>query len=256
MEHQPVAIIVVFKYPNKDNELPGVTNDLELVVGYLTKVGFKIYTITDFNHDSIPIIRYTNIENFIAVIYNILSQHIHKHYVIYYSGHTKNSCLILPDDQKICMSSFRKLIVSNIANIPSVQVVLIMDCCNSNGFDLPYELTEDGKYRLVTDTSVNEPIPPIICISSSRINEGSVVGSIGSIFTRSLFISMYDKGYKYLPLLINQVKKECSKYYNQTPNILTSCYRLVMWNWMYGITKYDIDRDLDGNWVVTQYVDI
>jgi hypothetical protein len=256
MNIQLVAIIIVFKYPNKDNELPGVINDLELVVRYLSKVGFKIYTITDFHHPTIPVIQYTNVEEFIKIIDGILSSNQYNRYVIYYSGHSKNSCLILPDNQKICMSSLRRLIVSYITdNQPSAQVMLIMDCCNSNGFGLPYEL-DNGQYKPVSDTSVNEPIPPIICISSSRINEGSIVGSTGSIFTKSLFTLMYDKGYKYLPLLINKVKDECSKYYQQTPNIFTSCHRLVMWNWMYGIIRYDIDRNLDGNWVIIKYVTI
>lgn len=106
--------------------------------------------------------------------------------VIYYTGHGKDGDIILPDNTHVSLDYFRDLVVSNVN--PTCQVIIILDCCQSNGMSLPYSYS-DGNYHL---NSRNFIKPHIVCISSTQLDEDSAATRSGSLFTRVLFGYLYN----------------------------------------------------------------
>lgn len=222
------AIIIGFQYSG-DKYLHGISADINAMRNYCESIGLNSIVISDVFHQP----------PYLDKIFNVFtSGYPLDPLLIYYTGHAKHSCFILPD-QLICMNKFRNEIIRMVPYYS--RILLIMDCCNSSGFGLPYELIDD-KYHYISNSSfeLDKYTPAMICISASKINENSIIGSNGSIFTKEL-IKLLNNRVMYLPLLLRCINQECNKYYNQTATIHSTKELMVMWNWVYGEYRYDLN---------------
>nr|QBK90159.1 MAG: caspase [Pithovirus LCPAC102] len=195
------------------------------------------------------------------------------HIFIYYSGHASYNTLILPKVLKSFSyqdeatdinkdlynaNNFMSDIINN-AQYNS-QIFFILDCCQLSSMNLPYQLRND-KYHLYTSIKFNDksriyPKQEIICITSSSINENSLIASHGSVFSSIIFkilnnlyymdnylpdnYNIDDKRINYYSLkyILNILNSKCSKVNDQTSNIYVSYPNLKMiWSWIIGKTK-------------------
>lgn len=187
------------------------------------------------------------VNNFENVITNVLRNDRNKdvtHIFIYFTGHAKNGHIILPDDTHVSLTHLKDLIVSN--TNPDCQIVVILDCCQSNGMDLPYIF--NGNYKLNNYNFIN---PSIICFSSSQIDEDSSASRSGSVFTRNIFNVIFgfpsqtsdsqnniNDGGKILPIKSLFHKIKCTIYCSYPENIL--------WAWVSGYNKNNMNITIDN----------
>jgi hypothetical protein len=224
------ALLIGFQY-NGDKYLNGIKVDLELMQNYCRRVGLKPTTISDLTNDT---------PNYSQAIFNYVDIHTNEPLLLYFTGHAKDSCLILPDGT-LCMNRLRKHILSRVIN----NVLVVMDCCNSSGFGLPYELTTNGYKQRDISFDISTTTTNMLCISSSRIDEKAVISSQGSPFTRTL-VQLLEQRVLYLPLLLSRLKEACSTYIRQTPTIFSNTKTLVLWLWVFGERRYSLElRDKD-----------
>jgi hypothetical protein len=110
---------------------------------------------------------------------------------LYYSGHAKNGNIILPDKTHVPLTHLRDLMNKHCSN--EAEIVVILDCCQSNGMELPYsfhknvyssDLTPLNIFKL---NSYNFTDKRIICLSATQIDQDSNATRSGSLFTRKIF---------------------------------------------------------------------
>ena len=247
------AILIGFEYAN-GKKLPGITIDLYLFYSFLKKNHWndsEIIIYTDIKKDSHTEILKTAISEKI-VDSDILSffeeikekkQYIeftsHNHYnnfdfvlrdsktenlFVYYSGHCKNSNLILPNESLISLINFKNILIKY------SEVICIMDCC-SCGFDLPFVCHENENiYRLNSNSFITSKI---ISIVSSLDNENSITSKIGSYFTKNLY-SILSNEMSLFQILDKLKNKGHYKNFKQTANISVSYPNLYfLFPWLY-----------------------
>ena len=248
------AILIGFEYKN-GKKLPGISVDLYLVYSFLKKSGWKeseIIVFTDVRKDEqtenlksallekivdsniltfiedlkekdqyIEFKSVNHYNNFISLFKNISNKTF-----IYYSGHSKNTNIILPNNSLISLDLFRD-------NLKAEEIFLIMDCCQG-GIKLPFILNEKT-YRLQNEEVFIKP--EIICISSSLHNENSLITKTGSIFTKNLFYVLSEN--RELKMIKKKIK---------TGDISVSYPKLHhVFKWFY---KYsDIKIDFNENFI-------
>jgi len=209
------GLIIGFEYTKtKDcKSLPGIPVDLYQAYSYCHNLTKNITVFTDVNKDyRTEILRRAIIDgyvdsNLLSFIedtkdknYHVLyeTQKSNKYIInnfeeviiksvkdadrlfVYYTGHAKNGHIILPDNTHVSLDHLKDIIVSNISKY--CEVVIVLDCCQSNGMNLPYSY--HGKYQLNTHEFNTSRI---ICLSSSRIDQDSTATRSGSLFSRELF---------------------------------------------------------------------
>jgi len=252
-----------YKYSQHIKKLPGIAVDLYQVYSFFKNIENKeIKIFTDIDIDSkTDILKRSIIDN--VVDSGILSfiedtkdkkQHqlykSHTHYnnfekiisqwckeakqlIIYYTGHSKNQNIILPNDSFFSFERFLSCITRNTDT--KCQILIIMDSCNCIGLHLPFYLNGDV-FRL----SFNKKIfvnRDIICISSSNENESSTATKKGSHFTQKLF----DVLEKYKNLSLPSVLKKLQKF-NESFNIYSSVPTLkYIWGWVYGFSTLTVE---------------
>ena len=86
----------------------------------------------------------------------------------YHDAHQSNPN---DDNTKLSLINYKEIIVSSATE--KGQLFIIMDCCNSNGLDLPFYLN-NGIYRMTPDDSPEYISQKIICISSTMSDEHSI----------------------------------------------------------------------------------
>lgn len=281
------AILIGFEYFG-DKKLPGILIDLYLAYKFLiNNNNLKITIISDIKRDSnTKLVRSAILEklvdsNILSFVkdskelgiykefkssgyYNnldsFLSQIEHDKLFIYYTGHSKNGNIMLPNGSLYSLDTFR-------LQISKAQSVLcILDCCESTGLNLPFRLI-DGVYRLENiKYSDNDSTPKyltnftkskIVCISSSLSEQDSFVLKTGSIFTRYIFSLLQDMKNKSLSQLLDEINlllykfckysplKLSEKYGSkQTVNVYSS-HPHIKWvfGWLYGLSDLDIRID-------------
>ncbi len=157
---------------------------------------------------------------------------------IYYTGHGKGGDIILPDNTHVPLSYFRDIIVANTIN--NCQIISILDCCESNGMELPYKYI-DGNYHLINHNFVHQRI---LCISSSHSNEDSAATRSGSLFTRILFGYLYSHFNQVITIsaLLDVVSTRSNIcIYSTYPNIR------ILWNWFVKSSHNNLDVSIDNN---------
>jgi hypothetical protein len=227
-KYKMTSVIIGFRY-EKTKPLYGVVHDVSLMKEYCSNMDKRI--LTDDN--------YHNVDD----IYNLLSNCSNR-LILYYSGHAKNSCFIMPDGKTLCMSRLREVIKYMING----EVLAIMDCCNSNGMGLPYRL-DNNKFEVNENSLIGE-YPNIVCISSAKINEDAVMSQDGSIFTHTL-VNILKHNIKYMPCILDKLNSVC-KQYKHTANIYSTSRNMILWNWVYGVENYNIS--LIDNELIVDYL--
>ena len=242
-ENNRKAILIGFEYKN-GKKLPGIIVDIYLVYKFLKNINWKdseilIYTdiekdyqtevlktailektvdsgILTFIEDSKEKNQYIEFKSHMHNFQTCLSN-LQTYSFIYYSGHSKNGNLILPNNALISLDFFRDML-----NF-SKETLLVMDCCEG-GINLPFVLHENiyrCNYNL--DFVKNE----IICLASCLENEKSVTSKAGSLFTKYLFKELENTSD--ITNLIKKVKKKI-----KTGNVLVSHpYLHYIFNWFY-----------------------
>ena len=146
----------------------------------------------------------------------------------YYRAHKNDPS---SDLTKMSLDEYKSIILSSISK--KGEVFIVMDCCNSNGLDLPYHL-KDGVGRLLRGENHIFIGARIICVSSTMKDEQSIASRDGSIFSRSLFLNMRSKQ-RSLKILSKLIDDECSSKFSQTTTVHISHPNLkFLWPWIYG----------------------
>ncbi len=255
------ALLIGFEYVaiNDWKSLPGIPVDLYQAYNYSLNITRNITVFTDVNKDyRTGILQKAIIEGYVdsgllSFIEDTKEQNTHTLFAtktsngykdnnfetiiintvkdvnrlfIYYTGHAKNGHLILPDNTHIALTHIRDIISSSVNN--DCQIVVILDCCQSNGMELPY--LYDSVYKLQT---ISFEKVPIICLSSSDINNDSSATGSGSIFSRNLF--------KYLNNHSIITIRDLSK--NIMIGITCSYPEKMLWSWFGNGGKNDNKND-------------
>ena len=153
--------------------------------------------------------------------------------VIYYSGHGKGGDIILPDNTHVPLSYLRQLI-SNKTNIDS-QVLTILDCCESNGMELPFVYSNDR--WLLNSKNFNKR--RILCLSSTHLEEDSTATRSGSIFTRSLISFLKNNYNNYISM--NDIKQIEGIYiHGSYPDIKS------LWGWLIKPVHNNLDININN----------
>ncbi len=171
------------------------------------------------------------------------------------------------DEPKMSLTDFRLLILDSVHD--DANVLFVMDCCNSNGLNLPFKLC-DKVYRLShnvdhTDSSGNTErtvfvTQKVICISSTMSDENSITSRDGSIFTRAFFKQLKEEdglSCRSISRILTIVGEECTLKYAQTATVHSSYPNLKMlWNWVYQPISLNINVDyIDNVLIITPKID-
>jgi len=238
------AILIGFEYSG-EKKLPGIIIDLYLAYKFLKNNEFDdvdISIITDIRSDlktdmlRTAILEETVHSDILSFIEDSKDKNIYTQYsslgyynnfesvikteseytLVYYTGHSENGNIILPDYSLYSLDNFRDLYKN------TKQCLVILDCCESNGLNLPYLLT-DNVYRLESELFIKSNM---ICISSSLSHQDSIASITGSFFTRYIFNLLKHKNKSLQEILddINLLLNRFSRKYNtkQTVNIYAS----------------------------------
>lgn len=257
-----VALIIGFEYIKSEDwkSLPGIPVDMYQAYTYSQNITKNITVFTDVDKDyRTSVLRQAIIDgyvdsNLLSFIEDTQDKNHHVLYqsqkvnnyitnnfedtiidsirgtnrlFVYYTGHAKNGHLILPDNTHVPLNHLRNIIISNISS--NSQVVIILDCCQSNGMELPY--IYNNNYKLNNfDFLPNR----IICLSSSSIDQHSTATRSGSIFTRELFKILNSNNTAVLTVrdLFNKI----------TVNIYTTYLETTLFVWFCNPTK---DNNID-----------
>lgn len=180
---------------------------------------------------------YNNFEHTIKSLFSNTNDKI----CIYYTGHAINENIIFPDGS---LYSFSRLVkfISKCSN-KYTEIMIIMDCCNGIGLNLPYVLN-DNIYRLTYGKHIFV-LPKIICISSSTKMEKSLATKNGSLFTRNLFQLLSNELNISLRDLLNKINR--LKHINLQKVTIHASYPTlkIIWGWFYGYAPISVTIDSD-----------
>lgn len=151
------------------------------------------------------------------------------------------------DKTKISLNEYKEIIINSVKS--KCKLFIVMDCCNSNGLDLPFQM-KDAIYRLTSNDIHTFVSQEIICISSTMLDEHSIASRDGSIFTRSLFYNLRQQHVS-LHNLILIVGMQCSSRFSQTTTIHSSYPNLkYIWSWVYGPNRILVSIDNFNNTII------
>lgn len=151
------------------------------------------------------------------------------------------------DNTKLSLIDFRTIITTSV--LSSGQIFIVMDCCNSNGLDLPFHLNNDV-YRLTPKKNHTFFQQKIICFSSTMSDEHSITTRDGSIFTRSLFLTLRDN-FRKISDIIGKVGPICSNQFAQTTTIHSSYPNTkYIWEWIFSPSICNVYFDYDNNVII------
>jgi len=178
---------------------------------------------------------YTNLETMIDKIKDISKDA--DELFFYYTGHSKNKQLLLPNDF-LSITCLREILINSTKKY--CNILLLFDCCYGIQFELPYKLKHNHKnnckfhYSLITKDLDKFTTQHIICLSSSSGNENSGITRLGSIFTRIIFKLLKEKKTS-INLLLDFINKESRIKFKQTASAYSSYPDLYhIWSSFYG----------------------
>ena len=264
------------QYDHERTPLPGIVIDMYMIYTFLKQNDYKnIYVITDIQEDVKPdeligVITKgqvnSNIFGFIENLvinkqicfYQNLSQmtnFIHDNIngvnklFFYYTGHATQNYLMLPimtrfcnidedeDLGKIKTSEFIKMLLQEVNN--DCQVLMLFDCCYASNFGLPFNMDNNGVYRL---NKLENPIftkKEIVCFVSSMHDQESHSTFNGSLFTKIAVNSLGQHYTDWLELLqnvqnnLNETVWKSNSEIQQTIRLYSSLPNIhSIWNWL------------------------
>lgn len=152
------------------------------------------------------------------------------------------------DSELLSSDVFLQSIIDNTLN--DSEIMIIMDCCMSDGLKLPYIL-RDNVYRRNPNGNIEYAYhisKKILLITSTLPNENSIATKKGSIFT-GIFCRNILHGKKFLIKLIETVQSETNKTYKQTPTIYVNNFSIkALFDFLFPgeIFKADWNSDIHG----------
>lgn len=172
---------------------------------------------------------------------------------IYYTGHSKDGYMILPDETFILFSKFRSDILSYCNSI--CDIIIITDCCQGTCMGFPYRLMLENSpnnnnsikslYRLTPNQNKIFPKQNIICISSAMNDQQSIATRDGSFFTQSLYKLLNDH-IRNLSHILYELISNCKLKYAQTAMIHASQPNMkFIWGWLYGNSNLMIIQNIN-----------
>lgn len=266
------AILIGFQY--QKNKLEGAIIDLYNAYEWCKSFTDRIYIICDFEEIDTEVIKDAiarrlvtdSIVNFIRrdrlrivvsdrdslidTLYQL--DFVDDKLIVYYSGHGEYKSVVTPDHKTVEFNFFRELIL--IGCLEFQEIFWIMDCCNPNGFNLPFILDNDSFH--LSKGEINCVTQPILLITSSNSQEKSMATSNGSIFSRNLFkILSKNDGNRNLQRIRRELMSSIRKVYTSTEQSVSiySSYVMdpVLWMWIGGLT--DIASNISMSTLVVRH---
>lgn len=230
-----VSILIGFEY-NQKKYLPGIKLDISNVYSFVKKINSdRILIVSDHK------ITFNISKNTYVYQYNDVIQLLYmlKTYItdsdqllIYYTGHSENKALLLPDYNYLLIEQLKQVLIENSRSY--AQILVLLDCCQGSNLDLPYLLINDS-YKLTNSNDKIFITQHIILCSSTLQNEDSVTSKNGSLFTKILFqiLTLYPQ-YKQITQIVNLVLEHSTKIFKQTVTVHSSYPNdYILWNWVY-----------------------
>lgn len=214
-----------------NNYLPGIYLDLRAMYQYCMSKGIPVTIITDITcldlRTMVPNAYFINLES-LPNLLNYLREFFksHSRTLLYYSGHCKNRKLLIPGNE-ITYDA-----LSSIFPHRGHEVVLVFDCCNGYGLNLPFYLRRKRSMRFGYTGGKLFSRDRILCLLASTENENSITTLEGSIFTACL-INVLKKGD--LRHILEDIRVCCQKWRNvniQTAMVYSSypnVYNIPSW---------------------------
>lgn len=198
---------------------------------------------------------------------------------IYYTGHGYQNNFVLPKyiknvtyydddllnpdlyDSNQFMTDIINSLDSSLNNI-NTEIFMIIDCCQISNMRLPFQLSSNI-YKFINDLNNIYTHHKIICLTSSLLDENSIIINHGSVFSRSIY-RLFEKinikninntDNRKISKIINDLTNysriiniHVSKLYESTDcdnvklasaNIYSSRPNLnLVWSWIFGINDY------------------
>lgn len=178
---------------------------------------------------------------------------------VYYTGHSLHGNILLPTmNNEICylqehptdfiinFSVFRDALTVVAAN--GAQIMVVLDCCGSQGLHLPYKLQNDI-YTLTPRPDKKYPLQEIICFSATMADQVSIASKNGSLFSYLFF--KYTHDHRKVSALLNTLTTEINKKFDQTPTVHSSYPdSKMMWRWLHFSDDVNIKLNLIGNYFI------
>lgn len=166
--------------------------------------------------------------------------------IIYYTGHSENGYIILPDETKLSFNEFRDIIISS--SKFNSDILIITDCCEGTGMGFPYQLILNNNkpiYRLTFDSDKIFLKQNIIYISSSMYDEKSATTRDGSFFTQELYNLLFHR-IRNLSDILSKLISKCNSKHPQTAGIHSSHPNIkLLWGWIFGYPDLKIIYDIN-----------
>lgn len=248
----------------------GLTDNIILITDLETHNSTKIIELKDSiinNEVDIEILNLLNIIKNNKQLYTYTSKkdllvtikrniHSKKKVFIYYTGHSLHGNILLPTmNNEICYTRNNpndyalnfSILRDALCNASSdAQIVVVLDCCASQGLHLPYKL-QDKIYNLSPRSDKKYPLQEIICFSSTMSDEVSIASKNGSLFSQIFF--KHIKLSKSISELSEILTYEIYKKFEQTPTIYSSYPNIKnIWTWLHRRDSLDIRINLIENY--------
>lgn len=288
----PTAILIGFEY--EFNTLPGAIIDLYHAYKWCHSFNCDIHVLTDIQqikdqeilnssvnrkisspdiltfYDNLSSKRIiSNINDILTSLESLLDIQDNK-LIIYYTGHGMKDSMVMPDKSLLSFIKFRDTVLQYLNKY--VEIFWILDCCNPNGLNLPYKLTDNT--FMLSPNKVDFITQPILLITSADANEKSVSTKLGSLFSRNLFKTLTNLNIvEAFPIIRDKIRipthnnrnlkriignlastiRKSHTGYSQTVSIYAS-YVMdpILWMWIGSCKSYDVVGDMTGSLIVVR----
>lgn len=282
-----IIIAFAYSKTNQDpnrHHLPGILIDIYHAYKYVSSLTKNVIVITDINSnadiselkDSIinatvdlsildllntlkvnnQLVEYTNKKELLSTIKR--SCYLRDKIFVYYTGHSLHGNILLPTmnndlcyrqdnpvDFTVNFSIFRDALTTASS---SSQIMVVLDCCGSQGLHLNYRL-QNGIYSLIPRGDKVYPLQEILCISSTMSDEVSIASRGGSLFSYIFFNNL--RKYRDIVKLLEKVTEETSKKFDQTPTVYSSYPDAkLIWRWLSVNDNVNVKLNLLGNYFI------
>ena len=205
------CLLIGFEY-TKDMFLPGIEQDISQILKHIQSIEpDRITILSDIPSKRIPDSEHTSYKKFKTTkkFLKVVSRTVESgnQVFLYYTGHARKGKFLLPNDDKVKMSSIRKILQSSTS--PTAEILCLLDCCESTGLDLGFQI---GSNKIPTSSQITQKI---ICISSSSEGQRSICTKSGSIFTSQVIKRLSKRQLKldssFRELIIHKLHKTFKK---------------------------------------------
>jgi hypothetical protein len=160
--------------------------------------------------------------------------------IVYYTGHSKDGYMILPDGNTFSLNDLKLLILSS-CSASECDILIITDCCNSSEMNLPYCLYFDNKipkYQLIP-TSRTYTKHNIIYITATISDTEAWATRNGSLFTQYICIILKQNIRSLSDILYKLIHNQNLKYPLNARIYVSYPTIKYLWSWIFGKVNLD-----------------